>query len=358
MFRAHWLIPLLAVLVLTGSTTTSRFSISRVEFGHPIWTDGQRRAGVLFQDGAQSFPVAGGTLWTFGDTFVGHPLPGQPPQNPQITGAQWCTVAWLPAGQTNLPPLLAYVTGTNGLAAGPLKLLPEESAKTNRLWPAGGISLGARTYLFYTKIEINTNPPPWNFRGVGSGLAVAEQPWSSFARLCPGGRWQFPVEPVQIVRDGRYLYLFEISHDPQGLILARVAAPQIEDPGAYEFLTDHGWSTNRAGVKVILREAYGQVSVVWNTTRRNYLMATSSDIFHPQEIQMRESAQLAGPWSAPVRIAVPEMPGKKTTLIYCTYLHPELSSPAASRWVLTCCRMLAGSWELSNPEWLTVTLAP
>jgi hypothetical protein len=64
--------------------------------------------------------------------------------------------------------------------------------------------------------------------------------------------------------------------------------------------------------------------------------------------------QLEGPWSAPVRIAVPELAGKKTSLVYCTFLHPELGGVDAGRVVVTFCRSLKGNWELSNPEWVVM----
>ena len=87
-------------------------------------------------------------------------------------------------------------------------------------------------------------------------------------------------------------------------------------------------------------------------------VATSSDLFHPHEIQFRQAKRLEDSWSAPARIPVPELPGKKTTLVYCTFFHPELSDAKSLRLVVTFCRMLAGNWQLSNPEWVTVTFAP
>lgn len=350
---------LLSTLLFVGCATSSpTLHVAHVEFGQPIWSDSQRRAGVMFQDGAQSAAVYGGALWAFGDTFLGQPQAGSPPQNSQIRGATGTTIAFLPAGETNLPPALRYFTGPDGIATNPLSLFPEEPAATNRMWPLGIIGLGPRTYLFYSMIEKTDGPGPWNFRSIGGGLALADEPLGDYTRLRPGGHWKFPIEPIQIVHEGHWLYLFEVSGTPKGLIVARVSENQIEDPPAYEFLTDNGWSTNRAAAKVILREAYGQVSIIRNPARDNYLMATSSDIFHPREIQLRESANLAGPWSAPVRIAVPETSGKKTKLIYGAYLHPELSNIPAHRYVITFCRMLEGEWDLTNPELVTLTLAP
>ena len=344
-------------LVLAGCTT-ARLRVASTDFGGSIWSDGQRRAGVLFQDGAQSIPMNGGALWTFGDTFVGKPQPGQQPRNPQITGCLWTTLAWLPAGKTNLPPTLEYVADTNGTAACPLALFPEEDQKHTRLWPAHGIAFGARVYLYYAMIETTDGPGPWNFRGTGAGLAVADVPVKQFTRLRPGGQSRFPVAPIQTLRQRETLYLYEISKKPKGLILARVNARQIENPAEYEFFAGDKWSLHRSDAKVILREAYGQVSIAWIPGLHHFVMATSSDFSHPHEIQLRTSRRPDGPWSEPLRIAVPEMPGKKTQLVYCTFLHPELSDAKSLRLVATFCRILEGNWELSNPEWVTITLAP
>ena len=320
-----------------------RPQIQHVEFGPSIFSDGQQRAGVRFQDGAQAIAVPGGALWLFGDTFT-------------TTGMVGTTIAFLPATKTNLPPALEYFVNPKGVVENPLALFPEESAATNRMWPLGGVAVGARIYLFYSMIEQTPGPGPWNFRSTGGGLAVADKPLQHFTRLRPNGAWKFPMEPIQVLREGEYLYLYEISSQPKGLVIARVPSAQIENPAAYEFYTGRHWSAQRTNAKVILREAYGQVSVVSQPDRRSYLMATSSDFFHPLEIQLREAEHPEGPWSAPVRVAVPELPGKKTKLVYGAYLHPELSDMKAQRLVATFCRILAGEWEFTNPEWVTITL--
>src|SRR5208283_929651 len=211
--------------------------VARVEFGGSIWTEGQRRAGVLFQDGGVAVPVAGGTLWTFGDTFYGATATNAAPQLSQCKGAQSATIAFLPAGQTNLPPALEYFTDSNGLATNPFEYFPDEDLKHHRIWPGAGISLGARIYLSYSVIVVTDEPGPWNFHGIGSGLAVAETPLGRFVRLRSDGQWRFPVAPAQILREGDRLFLLEISDAPKGLILARVNAPEIENPAAYEFFT-------------------------------------------------------------------------------------------------------------------------
>ncbi|HEY4416677.1 MAG TPA: DUF4185 domain-containing protein [Verrucomicrobiae bacterium] len=348
---------LLLPLLFAGCAATQPLHVQQVEFRQTIWTDSQRRAGILFQDGAQAVSVAGGTIWTFGDTFIGKPQPGQAPQNSQISGSRWMTLAFLPSGSTNLPPALEYITESNGVAACPLELFPDEDHKHLRMWPLDGVSLGDRVYFYYTMVETTDAPGPWNFHGVGSGLAVADKTMQHAERLRPGGHWQFPVTPAQIIHKNKWLYLFEVSGDPKGLILARVKTEKIADPQAYEFFNDGKWSSKRTDAKVILNEVYGQVSIVWQPALKRYVMATSSDFSHPNEIQLRQAKALTGPWSAPVRITVPAVPGRKTKLVYCTFFHPELSGGDPQTLVATFCRIYAGSWELCNPELVVITLS-
>lgn len=55
-------------------------------------------------------------------------------------------------------------------------------------------------------------------------------------------------------------------------------------------------------------------------------MAASSDFRNPLEIRFHVADALYGPWSPCVaRIEVPEhRQGKRVSLVYCAYLHPEL----------------------------------
>ena len=90
----------LCAILSGGCASVSPLKIQQVQFGQSIWSGGQRQAGVLFQDGAQSTPVPGGSLWTFGDTFLGRPAADQSPASSHIKGATGTTIAFLPAGET------------------------------------------------------------------------------------------------------------------------------------------------------------------------------------------------------------------------------------------------------------------
>ncbi len=330
--------------------------VASTEFRGEIVSAWSDRAGVMFQDGGQPIAVPGGALWVFGDTFLGRRT--DPATRRTITGAVSNTIAFLPDGSSEFPPALKYFVGPDGVAAAPLSFFPQEQPDKLRMWPLGGVAVGGRTYLFYSMIEVTDAPGPWNFRGLGSGLAVGQAPLGGYQRLTPGGSWNFSAAADCVLPFDGFLYCYEISTPPgqEGLIIARVAPDRIEDPAAYRYFTGQDWLPQHQSAKVILREAYGQVSVVWNPALRSLLMATSSDFFHPQEFQLRTAANPWGPWSQPTRIAVPPRAGKTTNLVYCTFIHPELSSDDGREITLTFCRMLAGNWELSNPELVRVRL--
>ncbi len=328
--------------------------VSGAEFRGEICCESGARAHVLFQDGGQSIAVPGGTLWVFGDTFMG--TRPEPKEKPHFEGACYNTIALLPEGQHDFPPALQYLAGDDGIAVEAIELAKDQDREKFRIWPGGGVTVGGRIYLFYDMIEVTDGPPPWNFHSIGSGLAVADQPLSVFHRLDRDGEWRYPLLAADVLSHDGYLYLYEVSSQEKqkGLLLARVRPEQIENPAAYRFYTGSDWSAKHEDARAILDEAYGQISIEWNDVLGAFLLVTSSDFFHAREIQFRTGANPWGPWSRPTHLAVQPRTDKETNLVYCTYIHPELSSDDGSRLVLTFCRMLKGNWELSSPEWVSV----
>jgi len=347
-----------------------------------MWGEPARRANVLFQDGALATPVPGGTLWTFGDTFTG--TRGEDGK-PKFTGALSNTMALLPTGSSGWPPKLEYLAaGADGLATPALALLPDEDPKTRRLWPLAGVWLEreergtrtARAYMFYGLIDV-TGPGPWGFRPVGTGLARADKAFGAYTRLAQpdGGKGHWPIDASSIVRKDGYLYMFaprrfkgeqDLS---SGMLVARVPEEKIEDRSSYEFFagTTPGEGDNAARwVKRVENAApgaddvWGQASVAWNVYLKRYVLATSSNFFKHDEIQLRVSPSPWGPWTALAPavglVKVPERAGEETQLIYCTMLHPELDEDGGRVITLTFCRMLKREWALTNPEGVRIEL--
>lgn len=101
-----------------------------------IAAEGAAAARVLYQDGALPTPVVGGTLWSFGDTFLGTRAADGAPT---YSGDRSNTLAFLPAGERSWPPPLRYLRADDGSAMAPLALLAGEDTRTRRLWPLAGV---------------------------------------------------------------------------------------------------------------------------------------------------------------------------------------------------------------------------
>lgn len=333
-----------------------------------IAADGARAARVLYQDGALPTPVPGGTLWTFGDTFLGT---RNADGTPAYSGDRSNTIALLPAGERGYPPRLSYLRGDGGVAKAPLALLDGEDPKTRRLWPLAGVALPEGAYLFYGLIDV-TVPGPWGFRAVGTGLACSDTPFAPYRRLADG-RAGWPIDPTSIVQHDGWLFLyaprrFRGEQDlSSGLLIARVRPADVERPERYEFFAglgaagEPGWTPSVEAAVAAGDGVWGQASVAWHDAAGAFLLATSANFFRADGIQLRGSPTPWGPWTplAPGDgwITVPERPGEKTQLIYCTMLHPELDEPGGRTVTLTFCRMLARAWAFTNPEAVRLVLA-
>ena len=323
---------ILAALLFTGMAAllpgcaTTPVSIAKVEFKGPVRSSFQNDASIISQDGGQSFPTPGGSLWTFGDTFLGSRDENGTPHFKG--GGIFCSIAFLPKkDEQSFPPALRYKTGPDGAAVSPLSLLPGEKPGHDMIWPLAGVYANGKYYLYYTRVH-KTGGGMWDFREVGSGLAECEKPLGEYRRLRPGGDWRFPVAPTQVLKAGPWLYLYEIvvRGDERGAGLARVKAAEIGSPAAYEYyhLPDESFRKEKSAQSILVPAA-GQVSAAFDPYCQCWLMATSSDLFHPRRISLYRAPAPEGPWECAGRIQVPEFcQGKQVTLAYCTYLHPEL----------------------------------
>ena len=322
----------LAILVSGCASDSSKeqgsgFEIVQTNFLGTLWDESYARAGIISQDGGQSFEIPGGGLWTFGDTFKGSRSADMAPH--YHGGAVSCSIAFLGQDALHYPPAFDYLVSSNSGVVSPFEYLTNEPPNRYRIWPGAGIYVNGQYYLFYSLIEIY-GTGTWDFRGVGSGLARSSVALGSYERLQPQGNWRFPVEPSCIIAADGWLYLYQVgeAHGKEGALLARVRPEKIEDPAAYEFYTDPGpqFSSQKDAASLLAKNVPGQVSVTWNSYLHKYVMASSSDFSHPRQIRFLVADTPCGPWSKPVAsIEVPKQrQGKHVDLVYCAYLHPEL----------------------------------
>lgn len=304
-----------------------RFTITTSRFLGPLWNRGQADARVISHDVGYSYPADGETIWWFGDTFKGTRNADGTPRF--SGGAVSCSIAKWNAREVEIPPVLDYLTGSDGTPIQAIPLLEGESWDRYRPWFHSGIYVNGASYAYYALIEIVGNDK-WGFKLVGAGLAKADDPFGVHDRVLTETGWRFPVDPTFILASDGWLYLYEVEkkHTVQGLWLARVRPEDIEDPAKYEFYCGKDLHfTDDSTAYVPLREGiYGQVSIAWNAYLDRYVLASSSNLWRPTEIRFHVADHPTGPWSDVV--ATLDIPGRRqgheVELVYCAYFHPEL----------------------------------
>lgn len=354
---AALLIGCVAAWVIGCSTSApgnnAKLTITHTRFHGCVWNQGHASASVISQDGGYAYAVPGGSLWWFGDTFRGS---RDAAGKPQYDGtAVSCALAWLDATNQAVPPVLQYLRQPDGKVAQAIPFLPAETWDRYRLWPLGGLHLNGKSYIYYALIEI-FGKGAWDFRGVGSGLAWATQPLGVHQRVHPPAGWRFPVAPTTAVveQDWVYLYSVEKRGDQQGIWLSRVRTNEIENPQAYEHFCGPGpaFSPNTNQQALFMKDIYGQTAVAWNAYLGQYVMATSSDMFHPRQICLHTADRPYGPWRRnAATFLVPEnCQDHKVNLVYSSFFHPELFRDHGRVMVLTFSTMLKDAGFDCNNE--------
>ena len=318
----------IAILGCSSSAFKKSHSFDTVQsnFLGEIWNQGHAKASIISQDGGASYRVPGGSLWWFGDTFMG--TRDKTGKSHFDGGAVSCAVARLNEPNNSLPPVLHFLTGKDGKVAQAIEFLPEESWDRNRIWPLNGIYVNHRSYIYYSLIEL-TGKKLWDFKSVGSGLAFSTQPLTVHKRILTRHGWRFPVAPSAIVMTEDWIYFYDVEkrNNQNGVWLSRVRPAKIENPDDYEFYCgpELKFTGDKSKQVLILQNIYGQVSVTWNEYLKKYVLASSSDFSRPREIRFYSAENPSGLWNRDFAITVPEYrQGKKVEIVYCSYFHPEL----------------------------------
>lgn len=315
------------ILLLSGfSLQAQTIDSIKIKYYGRFWNSGHAEASIVSQDGGFSYRVPGGSLWWFGDTFKGkRDSTGVPHFE---GGAVSCCTAFLDENRKSIPPVLKYLTGSDGTVEQAINFLPGEGWDKHRIWPNAGIYLNGKSYVFYSLIEI-TGKGEWDFKGAGNGLAYSESPHSVHKRIVKNSKWNFPVNPCSIIQLKGWLFFYEIDEvgKKKGIVLSRVKEEEIENPEAYRFYCGDGnYTSDKEKRIIILENIHGQVSAAYNEYLNKFILASSSDFFNPLEIKFFTFDSPEGPFTKSKAIikAPFVLQGKAVNLVYCSYLHPEL----------------------------------
>jgi hypothetical protein len=317
----------------------------------PQFTENDCR--VTGQDGAYSVPLADGRVfWYFGDTLVG----ARPPGSLRDVFTRLAEIGQ-PQGHApfeRLPTNTGLVhpaqTGGGGLtdyahivdADGEIRQLvpagPGDRDEWDRMWCMHGIELGGTLYLSYMHIRMlahSGGPFDMGFELIGTGLARGSAADWQFERLPADGRdiWWPAPEPqftAAFLAVEDWLYLYGVIADAAGVqrvYLARVRPADIEDLGAYTYLSGPGpdWSADVADAATLFDGPPNELSVSWNAYLGAYLAVHSN---HGTGEQVGRTAPAPwGPWSAPTTLwTVRPWPGKTYPVAaYAGKEHPALA---------------------------------
>ncbi len=265
-----------------------------------FWSDALESASINFQDGGNPVQYPGGTIWTFGDTFL-------------KDGFRTNSVFHI-EDMNNME----YLIDSLGTAEVMIPLKAPENLEEHRIWPAGGIYLNQKMYVFYELIYLNEeNVDKNSVKNIG--LVKSKDSWKKWERVDNEVKFPFNTPPHSIIEKDNFLYLYFVekrSGLDSNIDIYRVPSIDIENPLKYEKIAES-----------IVTNVYGQVTVAWNTYLDKFIMCHIGDLFDdPRSIYIRTADSPTGPFSDPVKIYTE--PGglgdNFSGMFYCPYLHPEL----------------------------------
>lgn len=325
--------------------------------------------GALIQgrDGGLSTRLWDVAVWTYGDTVL---------NVPDALGQTWHHNSW--GWTTDADPAdgLNPVQAPVDEAGAPRHLIPptERELAFNlahigdacddpcgarwATWPGAAVwvdALGAAA-VFYGLIY--AEPGPYNFEGVGTGLAVwrgldedpvravvdadAEHPDLLWGADVPG----LGLGPT--VLDG-WLYTFGCDGPGDGFpcVLARAPVERLQDPTAWTWYEGPGWSTDPGDARPLF-EGAPILSVAWHTGLGAWLTVYSRPF--DEAVVARVAPALTGPWSREVTLlTTPDAP-------YDAVHHAELDT--ADSVTITWSRPNGVGWFGTEHAVWTVTLIP
>lgn len=268
----------------------------------------QSQTGVVGADGSHSVAVDGVVYWDFGDTVLanGRIIPN--------------SIGW--SSDSDASDCIDLVP--KGTAAETAQLLPIDPEREQTVWPLGMAATSPDTvHFFYDSVaEVDGGSDGVAVEVAGVGLASFDTATLAAERAL-GGALPWPAGgplPSRTFVDGGYVYVLMgrgAGSWASDVVLARVAAADIESMGAYEywqpgFWVQRGrwvaglWDAETQAWRPELREIrplwrqdgrHNGVSVAYNEYLGTWVAVYATAFM--TSINVRTAPELTGPWREP-----------------------------------------------------------
>jgi len=311
---------------------------------------------MVGQDGGQSIPVDGRSLFVFSDTLLAAaagPRPSASPPPPALAhalgreGVFLANAAGMSSGDELRPALaaIAYFTDDHGFPREILPALERERLQQIRFWPEHGIEIDGVVHLFYLGIQTIDPTSLWGFRTLGVGLARLDPATGRCERLWRRGDWRLwkPLGEdfhlgVQVLPAGGWLYVFgSVRTGPFHVArVARVRPADLARPEAYEHFAGDGprWSGD-PGAAADLCVSSADFSVSYNPHLERYLMVHVDE--YTKVLTLRTAPAPWGPWGDAQTITrVPHEP--ESEMVYLGFEHPDFAADAGRTIYVSYCQ--------------------
>jgi hypothetical protein len=192
--------------------------------------------------------------------------------------------------------------------------------------PTYGFEANGAMYLAYMSVKHWGVPGEWEVNH--SGLAKSKDKGKSWTKLA-APQWSGTSNFVQVsvTKIGSYLYFWGVTHGRfSGVQLMRVPEKKVESLKEYEYFSgttadsQPKWSKKQSSAETIVEDTVGELSVVWNSYLKRWLMTYTNGGGNGTTI--RESASPWGPWGDGISL----LSGTTTPGQYAPYMFPEYTT--------------------------------
>ncbi len=283
---------------------------------------------IVGQDGGQSIPLAGETLFLFSDTLlIKAGVPGERAAAQDHFLANSAAVASAPDLFGALASL-EYFHDADGMPREILAADARDRFRRVRFWPEHGLAIGNKIYLYYLGVQTIDSDSVWGFRNLGAGIAEFDRASGEALRCRHGGDWLYWRNTADDLHFGvhttlvdDFVYVFgSVRTGIQSTAwLARVAPQYITERDAYEFLTSSApeWIPDFAQAGS-LGPAAAEFSVSYNRHLGAYAMLYVEE--YRKRLMLRTAPHLWGPYSEPADlIGVPHL--QDSVFVYLGFEH-------------------------------------